>query len=99
MDRPRHPHPKPDAERTLILDDAIRRELLNANHRVEHRSDFHAVIVQGKPVNHILHLLLTVFTLGLWAIVWIILALNGGERRTTIEVDEAGRLHTRDRTI
>lgn len=30
---------------------------------------------RGKGVNHVLHLLLTIFTGGLWLPVWIILAL------------------------
>jgi len=32
--------------------------------------------------NHILHLLLTVFTAGIWAIIWIIVALVNAERAT-----------------
>lgn len=33
------------------------------------------IVVQQKRVNHVLHLLLTIVTLGLWLPVWIILAL------------------------
>ena len=53
-------------------------------YRVEFRSDTQAVMVKGKRPNHVLHLLLTIFTLGLWGIVWIILAITMHERRRII---------------
>lgn len=37
-----------------------------------------------------LHLLLTIFTLGLWGFVWIGLVLFGGEKREMVTVDEWG---------
>lgn len=58
--------------------------------RVESQSDTNAVVVVGKPVNHILHFLIGVFTCGLWWIVWLILAITGGEKREMITVDEWG---------
>ena len=51
-----------------------------------------AVLVRGKKVNHILHLFLSIFTLGLWAIVWVILTLTGGEKRQVITVDDYGNV-------
>lgn len=42
------------------------------------------VMTQKNTPNHLLHLILTVLTLGVWAIVWIILMLsNIGGRRCT----------------
>jgi hypothetical protein len=38
-------------------------------------------------------LLLTLVTMGAWAIVWIILGARGGEKRSSIFVDESGRGH------
>ena len=58
--------------------------------RIETRSDFQATIARGKALNNTLHLLLTVFTLGLWGVVWIILALTGGVKRRMITIDEFG---------
>ena len=58
--------------------------------RVESQSDFQAVLVAGKPVNHILHLLLTLVTCFVWGIVWLILAIAGGEKREIVQVDEWG---------
>lgn len=58
--------------------------------RVESQTDFQAVMVTGQPVNHVLHLLLTILTCGLWALVWLILAGNGGEQRKVVWIDPYG---------
>ena len=51
------------------------------------------MLVQGKPVNHVLHAILTIFTCALWGIVWIVLSLTGGEKRYQLIVDEYGNVH------
>jgi len=58
--------------------------------RVESQSDFQAVVLKGKPVNHTLHLIITLLTVGLWAPVWIALAIFGGDKRSMLTVDEYG---------
>lgn len=64
---------------------------VSAGWRVESQSDYQAVLVKGKRPNHILHLLLSVITLFLWAIfVWLPLAIFMGERRRVLYVDEYG---------
>lgn len=68
----------------------ISRLLALGNRRIESYSDLSAVLIIGKPVNHVLHLLATVLTLGVWALVWILLVLTGGEQRELIRVDERG---------
>jgi hypothetical protein len=60
--------------------------------RVESQSDYQAVIVRGKPVNHVLHLILTLVTVFTWGFVWIALAIFGGEKRSMITVDEYGNV-------
>lgn len=55
--------------------------------RVESRSDFRAVLVRDRRVNHKLHFALTFVTMGLWALVWMVLAAHADEpRRKVIEV-------------
>ena len=54
--------------------------------RLESKTDSDAVLVKGRKVNHMLHLLLSVFTFGLWAIVWVSVASWAGERRTTLRL-------------
>lgn len=61
-------------------------------YRVESQSDFQAVMVKGKDVNHILHLILSLVTAGLWLLVWLLLVATGGEKRSMITVDEFGNV-------
>ena len=58
--------------------------------RVESQSDYQAVLVKGKPVNHVLHLILTLVTAGFWSPIWIALVIFGGEKREVARVDEWG---------
>ena len=60
--------------------------------RIESQSETMAVIVSGRPVNHILHLILGFPTIGLWWLVWAYLAITGGEKRKVITVDEYGNI-------
>lgn len=60
--------------------------------RVESQSDFQAVLIEGKPVNHVLHALLTVFTCTIWGFVWAVLGLTGGEKRELVIVDDYGNV-------
>jgi hypothetical protein len=60
--------------------------------RVETLMDFQVVLVKGHRTNHLLHLLLSVVTFGLWLAAWPAVALDGGERRIVLTVDEAGQL-------
>jgi hypothetical protein len=58
--------------------------------RVEAQSDAQAVVVFGRPVNHLLHAVLTLFTVGLWALAWALDARGGGEVRLVITVQPDG---------
>jgi len=46
-------------------------------------------------VNHILHLLLTVFLCGFWLPVWLLVAVTGGEKRSVLAVDQCGNISRR----
>jgi hypothetical protein len=60
--------------------------------RVESQSDYQAVLVRGKPINHTLHLILTLVTCLIWGLVWIVLAITGGEKRSIASVDDFGNV-------
>jgi len=60
--------------------------------RVESHTDYQATLAKGNRTNNVLHLILTIVTLGVWAIVWILVAVLGGEKRQTINVDELGEV-------
>jgi hypothetical protein len=76
-------------ERKKLLAESIQREVVQGA-RVESQSEFQAVMVKGERPNHTLHAIITLFTCGLWGIVWIVIGLTGGERRTMVVVDEYG---------
>jgi hypothetical protein len=54
------------------------------------RSDFSAVLRYGQPVNHVLHLILSVLTLGIWLFIWLLLVLTNKRRVVFVAVDEFG---------
>ena len=78
-------------QRIGIMDAAIAQEV-RSGQRVESRSDYQAVLVRGHRVNHVLHLILFLVTLGLWLPIWILLAILGGEKRELLQVDAYGKM-------
>lgn len=93
------PNPSYNRSTTPVDDDERRRILADQIHsyiavgaRLEYRDDFKAILIQGQPVNHILHGVITLLTCGLWLIVWIILLLTNQEKRNLISVDEFGNV-------
>jgi len=78
-------------ERKAILAQQIQQAIAKGG-RVQSQSDTMAVIIYGKPVNHVLHFIIGLLTFALWWIVWIILAMTGGEKREMITVDEFGNV-------
>jgi hypothetical protein len=67
---------------------------VEANHgwKVESQTDYTAVLFYGKggKINHILHLLLSIFTLGIWLIVWIIIGLTSQRKTKVISITDNG---------
>jgi hypothetical protein len=83
--------PKPIEQRKAALADRVQ-YFVGSGYRVESQTDFQAILVRGRRPNHLLHLILSVITVGLWALfVWLPLAIFGGEKRKVITVDEYGR--------
>lgn len=76
-------------ERNLVLDTELQ-GWARKGWRVENRSDGQATIAKGKPVNHLLHFLLSVFTLGAWLVVWLCIAVFGGVSRRLVTVTPDG---------
>jgi len=81
-------------ERKDALAAAVAREVgSDSRVRIESQSDYQAVLVRGRRPNHVLHLILSLLTLGFWAVfVWLPLVLFGGEKRSVITVDERGNV-------
>jgi uncharacterized membrane protein len=77
-------------QRKQALAERVAREVKSGG-RVESQSDFQAVIVNGKRPNHLLHLILTCITLGVWSLVWLG-AVICGEKRRVVAVDTFGNV-------
>lgn len=60
--------------------------------RVQSQTPTSAQLVKGHRTNHILHLILSIITLGVWLIVWALMAILGGEKHKLLTVDEYGRV-------
>jgi hypothetical protein len=80
-----------DAERSRILDQNLV-ALASQGGRISTRTDTQAVVVTGKPVNHLLHVVLSLFCCGWWVPIWLLLTAIGGEKRKTITVDWNGHV-------
>jgi hypothetical protein len=78
-------------ERQAGLARAVTRAV-QKGYAVEGQTAYQAVFVKGHRPNHVLHLILTLVTVGLWAVVWILVALLGGEKRFVVNVDEYGHV-------
>ncbi len=80
-------------QRKAALARAVQAEVA-AGGTVESQADYSAVIRWHKNVNHVLHLLLTLLTLGFWAFVWIGIVIYAVTQRKAValEVDEYGHL-------
>jgi hypothetical protein len=87
----------PQESRSALLEALVRKELASTfGARLDSRPDpFTATIVTGgaRP-NHILHLLLTLLTFGLWAVIWLAVSTLGApRRRVMLHVDQQGVVH------
>jgi len=87
--------PIPDDVRQRRLQEQLSQEITYSRGRVEAVTPYSAVVVSGQPVNHVLHLLASVFLCGLWIPVWILLAATGGEKRHVLTVDPYGNVARR----
>jgi hypothetical protein len=88
---PAPPEPMSLEQRSAILAERLTWDARNG-WRVTSQTQTQAQLAKGKPTSHLLHLVLTIITLGLWAIVWILVAIFGGEKHTFLSVDEYGRV-------
>jgi hypothetical protein len=78
-----------DAERRQALESRIALELTSGG-VLESQTAYTAVVIHGKKTNHILHLILSVITAGLWLIVWAVLILTRKQQRVVLSVDDEG---------
>jgi hypothetical protein len=81
-----------ESQRADVLDQQLLKVVGNGG-QVLTRTSTEAVVDVGTPVNHILHLLISVLLCGLWLPVWFFISTTNGARRITLMVDEYGELY------
>lgn len=85
--------PKTESERKNLLNNhiakvyAYKKDAQSLLH-----TDFAAIIKFGKPINHILHLLLCIPTFGFWLIVWFFIGITNSQKTRIYSVDEFGNI-------
>lgn len=82
-----------EEERRAALDRSVAQYLAGGS-VLESTTGTTAVLVTGKPVNHILHLVLSLLTAGLWLIVWVVMILTNHRQRIVLTVGEDGVVRT-----
>ena len=78
-------------ERMKVLNQEIIKHQAQGK-RVESQIEYHVILVQKQDVNHVLHLILSLCTAGLWLVVWAIMVLQTKDIREVLQVDEHGRI-------
>jgi Helix-hairpin-helix motif len=81
--------PLPPDRLRAILGNAIMRQV-SLGWRIESQLDRQAVMATGGEVNHVLHLLISLMTCGLWLPVWVILGVTGTRKHMVVTVDPNG---------
>ena len=85
--------PKTESERKNLLNNHIARVFsYSRDAQTLLHTDFAATIKFGKPINHILHLLLCIPTFGFWLIVWIFIGITHKEKTRMYTVDDFGNI-------
>jgi hypothetical protein len=90
---------EPEAPETLTMEQRtaiLEREVMNgvkAGYSVESQGQTQAVLVKNRRTMHLLHLGLTIVTLGAWLIVWIVLVLaRRKKKRIMLGVSPTGEI-------
>jgi hypothetical protein len=84
-----------EIEHRRNLAQAVSREVAGG-FRVESQGDAQAVMVKGKGTSHVLHLILTLVTLGMWVPVWLIMYFVAKPKRVILTLDEFGNVLRQD---
>ena len=82
-----------ESVRRSALDARIARELAGGA-TLESQTGYNAVLIKGRKVNHILHLILSLITAGVWLIVWLLLVITNRRQRTVLFVNDEGVMET-----
>ncbi len=80
-----------DDERKARLSSAVGFEV-SRGWRIDSQTDHMVALTRGGDTSHVLHFFLTLFTLGLWGIIWLIRGLSNAKARKILSVDLQGQI-------
>lgn len=81
---------EPTANVRQQMSQAVAKEVADGGWRVESQTDYHTVLAKGGRTNHVLHLILTIVTCGLWSLAWLLIAHVNRRQSLVLRVDEYG---------
>jgi hypothetical protein len=86
-----------DHDRRAILHQAVNSYTAMGWHILNGNDYAVTLTAPATPTNHVLHLLLTVLTCGLWGVVWLVIAVSNNQsvRTMTLWVNEYGQVGQR----
>lgn len=79
-------------QRTAILDEFVAQKLMTGRFDLISRTPLEAVFRSTRKTSHVLHLILSVITLGLWIPIWITMSLVNSKKTLRVYVDEDGTI-------
>ncbi|MFF2088270.1 hypothetical protein ACFVVM_31190 [Nocardia sp. NPDC058176] len=82
-------HPVSPEQRQQMLNMAVNSEVARGAQVLE-MNQTSAVLSEVDAINHVLHLMITVFTCGFWVLVWLLVAATARPRSFRLTVDEFG---------
>ncbi|NYI80625.1 DUF4352 domain-containing protein [Nocardioides panzhihuensis] len=81
---------EPTANVRQQMSQAVAKEVADGGWRVESQTEYHTVLAKGGRTNHVLHLILTIVTCGLWSVAWLLIAHLNRRQSLVLRVDEYG---------
>ena len=84
--------PNTESDNRRALNTAVANEVATNGWRVESQTNEQAILAKGKPVNHVLHGVLTLLSAGVWLIVWLPLWLVNRRQTLVLSVDDYGNV-------
>jgi hypothetical protein len=84
-----------EARRIRALALAVEDQVARNAGTVIHEGPSGVVLAYRRPISHFFHAVLTVFTGGLWGLVWIAMILSRHEDRIRLEADRWGNIWAR----
>ena len=77
------------------INDILEKALQKAIHdgfRIESQTERSAVVIRGRPTNHVFHLVMFIITSTFWWPVWLFFTIRNRTQRQLIVVDEFGNV-------